>query len=249
MKRLLGAILVFATLQVRADTLGDVRVALKALTARHPVRATLTVEQSVKTAGRFANNQTERVANAEVSQSPSGVSILIPLAMLEKASQEQLSPTGGDGSAQDAIGSIRTLRVVEALNFRDSLLSMLANATVVEEKTSSFRGRSARLLVLALAPRQQKASAKIQLGTEKIDDRLNLWIGDRNIPIAAERIQKTTTGFMFLKASYSGRTSYTFLQTDDRLLLARMEVSEGGSGGGQKVEKTSIHTLTLLRPL
>lgn len=245
MNRLFGVVLVLATLRLDADTLGDVKAALKGLTAKHPVHATLAIEQSVKTAGRFANNQTARVATAKVSHDRSGVSILIPQSMLDSASQEQRSPSGGDGSAQDAIGSIRTLKVVEAINFRDSLLSMLDNASVVEEKAVSFRGHPARLVVLRLRPPDTKASTKIQIGSEKTDDRLSLWVGDQNMPLAAERIQKKSTGFMFLQASYSGRTSYTFMHTHDRLVLSRMEVTEGGSGAGQKVEKKSVHTLTL----
>jgi len=50
---------------------------------------------------------------------------------------------------------------------------------------------------------------------------------------------------MFIKGSFSSHTSYTFTRTHDRLVLARTEISEGGSGMGQKVEKRSVHALTI----
>jgi len=79
----------------------------------------------------------------------------------------------------------------------------------------------------------------------KSEDRITLWVGDDNLPLAAERTQKSTGGVMFLHATYVGHMSYTFGHTADRLILARLEATDSGSGMGQNVDKTSVQTLTL----
>ncbi|MDP9194138.1 MAG: hypothetical protein M3P06_20770 [Acidobacteriota bacterium] len=245
MRRSLLIFCLLGAVRASAATIDDVKAAVNRLEAKHPVRATLTIDQSVKSAGRFANETTARLATAELSHDAAGVSITIPQALLDKASKEGRAAETDRNAAEDAIGSIRSLSVVEALNFRDSLLALLRNATVVEENRVAFRGRPARLLVLKLNAQPRKKSGTIQIGTVKTDDRMSLWIGDDNVPLAAERDEKTTAGFMFIRGSYSSHTSYTFTRANDRLVLARTEISEGGSGMGQKVEKRSVHALTI----
>lgn len=245
MRRSLFIICLLAAVRAGAATIDDVKAAVNRLEAKHPIRATLTIDQSVKTAGRFANEVTARLATAELSHDAAGVSITIPQALLDRASAEVRKADTDRNPAEDAIGSIRSLSVVEALNFRDSLLSLLDNATVAEEKRVLFRGRPTRLLVLKLNPRPRKPSGTIQIGTTKTDDRMSLWIGDDNVPLAAQRDEKTTAGFMFIRGAYSSHTSYTFARTHDRLVLARAEISEGGSGMGQKAEKRSVHAVTI----
>lgn len=228
-----------------AGTLDDLRAALRRLSVDEPVRGTLTIEQSVKSAGRFANNSAARLATAEVGHDANGVTISIPQTLIRRTADEVSTPRAAQTSAQDAVGSIRTLAVFEALNVRDSLLGMLADASVVEEKRSTLNTKPARLLVLKLQPQRRQSANTIQIGSVKAEDRLRLWIGDDNLPLAAERVESTVAGFMFLHGTYSAQTSYTYAHAHNRLVLTRVEVAEGGSGAGQKVEKRSVQTLTL----
>jgi len=246
MKRLMGILCVLVALPADADTIGDLKSAVNRLEAKQPVRATYATELAVKTAGRFANEKTERNVSVEVVQDASGVSITIPQALIDKASQEAHSRSGEwDNAARNAIASISSINVVEALDFSDSLMGMLNYGAVIEEMRVAFRGRTARLLVLKLSqpPRTKNG---IQIGSVKVDqDRLNVWVGDDNLPLAAERIQKTTGGFMIFHADSASRTSYTFAHTADRLILTRLETSVSGSGMGQNVDTSSVQTMTL----
>jgi hypothetical protein len=235
MTRLLAILLL--AFPASASTLDDVRAALRHLDAKQPVRATLTIDEQVKAAGKYANNSAKRLATADVGHDASGVSITIPQTLLEEARKS--SP------AQDAIGSIRTVSVIEALNFRDALLKLLEGATVTEEKRVVLGGTPARLLVLKLNPRPRREGNSIQIGSVKNDERLSLWIGDDHIPLAGERHQNTTAGFMFIKGTFAGHTRYTFSRVHDRLVLARMESREGGSGIGQKFDRQSVQTITV----
>jgi hypothetical protein len=241
MRRMLAIAISLLALRAEADTLGDLKAALGRLSARQPVRATYATDISVKASGKYANETSSRTATAEVAHDASGVTITIAQALIEKAH----GGAAPDDAAQSEISSIRSMNVVEALDFRESLLRMLNYGAVVEEKHVAFRGRPARLLVLKLnVPRQKRNS--ITIGSVKVDeDRLSLWIGDGGVPLAAERMQKTTAGFLMFHADTANSTSFTFAQAGDRLILARLETRANGSALGQKIDESSVQTMTV----
>ena len=229
----LAAVLgVFIMLPAAADTLGDLRAAVGRLAAKQAVRGTFAVDVAMKAAGKFSNQNTARKVALEVTHDGAGVSLTIPQALLDR-------------KAVEAINLIHPRDVADALDFREPLLTMMEGATVTAEQRVAHQGRPARLLVLKLKPRDEKESNTIRIGSSKTEEQLSIWIGDDNLPLAGERTQKTTAGFMFFHGTTEGRTSYTFAHTADRLLLARMEEKETGSGMGQKVDVTSVQTLTL----
>ena len=42
------------------------------------------------------------------------------------------------------------------------------------------------------------------------EDQMTAWLGEDNIPLAAERTQRGTAGFMFIKGSMTNRSTRTF---------------------------------------
>ena len=241
MKRLIWMMCAMVALRAGADTLGDVRAAVSRLSAKTPVRATFASRQFSKASGRFANENVQRNVSAEVAHDAAGVSITVPQTLLDEVSRAR---NRGDASAQYLIGAIGTVAITDALDFRDSLLAMLNHAVVTREDRIAFQGKPARHLLLKLQPPAKK-SGTFEIGTVKTDDELSLWIGDDSLPLAAERTQKSTAGFMFFHGTYSGRTNYTFAHTANRLVLARIETSGSGAGLGQNIETTDVQTLTL----
>jgi len=238
MHRFLMVVSVWMALGANADTLGSVTAAVRRLSGREPVHGSLTIAQSVKSTGRFANGGTSRLATVDVAHDAAGLTISVPQALIDKAVQ-------GDAGAVDAIGTIRPLTVLEALNCRDVLLKALTHATVVEERRVVFHGQPARLLVLNVAEPKEKKSGSIVIGSVKSDDRLSLWIDDADLPVAAERTVKSTAGFMFLHGNYDSQSSYSFLHKGDRLFVTRLEIKESGSGAGQNVAKDSLQTFSV----
>ncbi len=241
MKRLIGMMCMLTALRGGADTLGDMRIAVSRLSAKTPVRATFAFRSFSKASGRFANDKVRRNVSVEVAHDAAGISITVPQTLLDEVSRAR---NRGDASAQNLIGSIGTAGIADALDFRDSFLAMLDHAVVTREERILFQGKPARHLLLKLQP-PPKQSGTIEIGTVKTDDELSLWIGDDSVPLAAERTQKSTAGFMFFHGTYSGRTNYTFAHTANRLMVARREASGSGAGLGQNVETTDVQTLTL----
>jgi hypothetical protein len=235
MRRLTAVILMFVTVDASADTLAQVKSAVGRLAARQPVRATFTTEAVVKAAGRFANDNTTRKAFVEVAHDQGGVTITIPASLISSAEMQ------GD----DLIGSIRTIPIVEALDFRQPMMELLQYATLLEEKRTVLGGRPARLLILKLTAPPKKESNSIRIGSVKSEERMSLWVGEDSLPIAAERSEKTSAGFMMFRASGSSLTKYTFAHTGDRLILAREESEDSGSAMGQNVRRRGVQTLTL----
>jgi hypothetical protein len=232
MKRLMGVMCAVLAVRAGADTLGDVRNAVKRLTAKVPVRATYGSESSMNAEGRFANQKSARAVTAEVVHDASGVSITVPQSLIEK-------------DDQDDVGSLNALTIIETIDFRRPLLDLIENAAVTSESRVMLHGKPARLLALKLRPKPRREGGSISVGKVESDDQMKLWIGDDNVPLAAERVQNTTAGFMFIKAKHTGRTSYTFAHTADRLILARLESNDTGSGMGQSVNANGVRTLTL----
>lgn len=247
MRRLLAIAIVMVAVRGHADTLGQVKAAVGRLRAAAPVRATYTLQQAVDAKGKFANRNTERTAAVEVAHDAGGVSITIPKTMLDNASREARGRTAAETPARDAIGSVRTLTVLEAIDFRDPLLDILENSVVTEEKRVAYRGHPARLLVLKVTepPRDKNGGASITIGSSETKDRMNLWIGDDDLPLAADRVQETTGGFLFIKGTVKTSSAYTFGHTADRIFVTRLESNDSGSGMGQKVQRRAVQTLAL----
>jgi hypothetical protein len=246
MRLLFGLCCAVVAVRAGADTVGDLKSAVGRLAAKQPVRATYATQSAVKTAGHLGNVNTARTVSIEVAHDAGGISLTIPQPLLDKAAAEARTEKGAaENVSRGAISSIRPQEVVEALDFRETFLWLLSHGTVAEEKRVAFRGKPARLLVLTLHVPERKMNG-IQLGTVKIEeDRLSVWIGDDNLPLAAERAQKNTAGFLLFHATRSARTSYTFAHTADRLVLARMETSGSGSGMGQTFDDSGVQTMTL----
>lgn len=245
MKRLTMLVMcALMAMSAQADTLSDVRNAVMRMSAKQPVRATFATEAIVKSAGKFANDNTTRAASAVVTHDASGISITIPQTLLDQVSATKAKDRSND-KAQHLIGSLRPIVIVEALDFRDSFLELVHDAKVTAESRVIFGGRSVRLLTLKLSPSTDRQPNSIRIGSVKAEGSLKLWVGDDNIPLAAERADKTTAGLMMFKASFAGRSKYTFGRTADRFYVARLETEDNGSGLGQNVARSGVQTLTI----
>lgn len=238
--------LALTTGSASADTLANVKTALGRLTATQPVRATYAARDEMKSSGRFDNNQSERDAAFEVGHDGRRVTVTIPDTLVARAGIEAKAAGAREQPARSAIRAVRPLDIVEALDFRDPLLGLLAVGKVLEEKRGIWSGRSARILVLKLTQPEIRSSGEVRLGkSTREEDRLTLWLGDEDIPFAAERYTRTKGGFLVFRFEAVNRIQYTFARLGDRILLTRREESGAVSGIGQNIDTTSVTTLTV----
>ena len=247
MKRILPAVALLLAAAAHADTLADVRAAVAQLHAAKPIHASIVFERSRKSEGRFANQQFSGGASVDVVDDADGLHVAFPRALLEKAEREareheadprKTTPT------RAAIDDTQPTELAEAVDFAAPFLNLLAIATRVSETRGTRDGKPVRVVVLKLTPKLPPEATSVW-NVKFTEDRMTLWIGDDNMPLAAERSRKGTAGFLFIKGSMTDRQSWLFGHYADRLVVLRSETSFVGSGFGQRGEGRDVATLTI----
>jgi hypothetical protein len=230
-----------------ADTLNDVRVALSQLHGSSPIHATFEVQRSRKAQGRFANNESNGSAAVDVVDDANGLHITFPTPILERATAEAVAHQADPKKAtpiRSTLAEIDATTLSDDLDYSRAMLRLLSMARTIGESRTSWQSHPARLLVMKLNPKLNPEATSVFHVTFQ-DDTLRLWVGLDNLPLAAERIQRGTAGFLFLRGEMNNRQSWVFIHSGDRLLVTRYESSFAGSGFGQKGEGKNVQLITL----
>ena len=242
----LALVLVILSSAASAETFDDVRAALSHLHGKQPIRATYAIERVSATSGRFANDHGSSQITAEVARTTAGVLVTIPTALLDRAAEEtQLHSGSFRNETRNAISNISLLSVADHLNYAPSLSGILQMGRVSDERREMRDGRPLRRLILEINQPMTKTEG-IEVGEAKAsEDRLTLWIGEDNVPLAAHRTRKIRAAFLFLHGDTSEEFNWTFARSGDSLVLVRFEESTSFSGMGQKGRGKSVTTLSV----
>ena len=239
MRRLL-LLLCIAT-PMSADTLADVKTALGKLTARSPLRVTWSYEESDSTNGKFANDKSSRRISVEAAQDANSFRVEIPRALIEKAGEEART---SNSETRRALSSVSAFGIAEDIDFADAFTGMLNNGKVSEEKRVLWNGAPVRLLVLQM--QEPKREHEISVGKVKYtENRLSVWIGADDVPVAAEHVRKATAGFLMFHGDSTEKQSWQFARRDDHLIIARYETWTSFSGLGQQGQGHTIVTVAI----
>lgn len=247
MKTILLLALSLAPSLVRADTIADVRSALAALHGAAPVHANFELQRSRKAQGRFANNESSGSASVDVFVDPAGLRITFPQPILERATAEAVEHQADPKKStpvRSTLAEIDATTLSDDLDYSRAMLRLLAIGMVASDTRTTWQGRPAHLLVMKLNPKLNPEATTV-FHVNFSDDTLRLWVGADNVPLAAERIQKGTAGFLFLRGEMKNRQSWVFAHHGDRLLVTRYESSFAGSGFGQKGEGKNVQIVTV----
>ena len=247
MKFLAAVVFLATTTALPADTLSDIRTALAALPATAPAHATFEMRRFRNAAGRFANNESNGTIMINVTSDSSGLQLTFSPELMDQSRREALQREADPKAPTPTRGAIAELdatAVAESLDFRAPLLRLLSIAKTLSEARVTWHGVPARLVVMKLTPKVPK-EATTMFHVNFSEDRLNLWIGEDNVPLAAERVQKGSAGFLFLRGEMSSHESWTFAHVADRLIVARYESAFAGSGFGQRGEGKTVEILTM----
>lgn len=245
-KTTLAVVCAFVALRAQADALADIKAAVNRLGAKQPIHATYATQESAKASGRWANMNTNRSTSVEVAHDAEGVKVIIPQALLDKAGDEERAHSGSmKNVSSNAIARISPMHVANALDARATIIGLLNIATVTKDQRVAWQGRNVRMLILKLTQRLTKDEGA-EIGSVSVDeDRMNLYLGDDNVPLFAERVSRTTAGFMMFKGTESRKRSWTFGRYADRLILVRYEQATKRDGLGQNFEGMEIETIAV----
>lgn len=241
MRKLILALLLATPLA--ADAVNDVRGALVTLKALAPVRGTYELERSGTSAGKIDNDKFVGKVSVEVEGGPGGFQLIFPKALLERVEQEQqveLRNRKTKAQTARALGSIDSLETSEVLDFAPVLLRLIDGARVLSDAAGTWQGKPVRAVVLRVVDRLDDDDAKRMKITE---NRLTLWLGADNVPLAAEHIANAKISFLIFRWEFKQKKSWHLARLADRLLLTRYEEHQSGSGMGQKNNENVVATL------
>jgi hypothetical protein len=245
--RRLAALVFFLTLNAHADVVTDMRAAVAQLHATKPIHVSIDVQNSRKNEGRFANQQFTGTASLDVIEDDAGLHITFPRAILERADRESREHTADPRKTtptRAAVNDTQATEIADAVDFAGPFLRLIDTAKKVSESRGVREGRPVRVVVLKLTPKLPPEATSI-FSVKFTEDQMTVWLGDDNLPLAAERIQRGTAGFMFIKGSMMNRSSWTFAHVADRLVVLRDDSLYAGAGFGQKGEGRNVQVVTV----
>jgi len=244
---LLATLAVVLALPSHADTLADVRTAVAALRGAQPIRAVAELHRTDKDEGRFSNDNFTGAASVDVGLDGEGVHISFAPAVVEQFVREQRERTANpkkvDATSRTA-GHVGPLWVLEHLNAADTFLGMLRYAKLQRESRVSYQNRAARLLVFAIdepVPEGMRGIGSVDVKLHQ----LRVWVGDDNLPFAAERTQDGTARVFLFHGTIKTQDSWTFAHVSDHLVITRHDTSHNGDILGQKSDGRSTDVLSV----
>jgi hypothetical protein len=232
---------------VSAETLADLKAALSQLHGVKPIHVTMDVQRSRKSDGRFANSQFNGSMTIDVVADDAGMHLTFPRAILERAEKEAHDRQLDARKAQptrSAINETQPTDVADSLSFGPSLLRLLEVGTKLSETRTMRDGKPVRVLVLKLSPKLPPEATSVW-NVKFTEDGMTVWVGEDNLPVAADRVQRGSAGFMFIKGQMTNHHSWSFVHVADRLVVAHEESSYAASGFGQRGEGKNVATLTV----
>jgi len=238
-----GGLLLVCAMSLRADTFGDMKAAVASLRGTATIQAALEIQRTDIDRGKKPPETVSGGAAVDALVDGNGLHVAYTPALLAQVAKEQAARQANQelhAPTARAVEELGPLPIAERLDFGRILLGMLGRAAVVSEKRVVYDGRAARLLTLKLNTPVPKTS----IGhLEILEDSMNLWIGDDNVPMAAQRTERYTGGILFIKAEGSQTSRWAFTRKDDRLVAKRTETKNTSSGFGENRDETEIVTV------
>ena len=233
-----GGLLLVCAVSLRADSFADMKAAVSSLRGTASIQAALEIQRTEIDREKKPAQTSAAGAAVDALVDGSGLHISYTPALLTRAAKEQADQqANGELQAPTAraVAELGPLPIAERLDFGRVLLGMLGRAAVVSEKRVVYEGRPARLLALKLNTLVPKTS----IGhVELLEDSMNLWIGDDNVPLAAQRMERYSGGILFIKGEGTQANRWVFVRKDDRLVATRTESKSTSSGFGEHQDET-----------
>jgi len=241
------ALLVFlaAAGVLRADSFSDLKATIGALHGAAPIRATVQLQKTEVDRGKKPPETVSGTAAVEASVDAEGLHIAYAPALVARVAKEQADRQANSelhAPTASAVAELGPLAIAERLDFGRSLLSILSKSELTSEKRVVLDGRPARLLALKV----KNPPPKTSIGhVEILEDSFNVWIGDDNVPVAAQRTERYSGGILFLKMQIAQTSRWSFVKRDDRLVAVRTEEQSRQNGFGQDRDETNVYTVAL----
>lgn len=232
----------FLALPLSADGLTDVRSALGRLNATTPIRATFELQRNEHDEGKFANDKFNGTASVDIEADGASFKLVVPRPLLAKIGQEldaRAKNPDANTPTERALNEISSLMAAEAVDGAPGLLRLMEDAKLVSDGNGTWGGKPVRVVILRVADKIGKTPGKVTF----TENKLTLWLGTDNVPLAAEHIRNGKFSFLVFKTEQKQKRSWHYARSGDRLVRARYEMTQSTSGMGQKGTDMTVATL------
>lgn len=220
-------------LPLSADGLGTLRANLQKLSGGDAVKATVDHSFWEQTTEDKKPVQTQGRVSVLVEDGAQGLRLGWGRPLLQQAVQEGRAkakdPEKTTGT-RSALRAIDALEASELVNYAEPLLRHLENAQLLEEKSDSWQGQPAHLLLLKVEP---KMSASQKKHLKKLDVVAKVWVGADGLPLAASTTTSFSGSFFLISFQGSSKEEDRFLHAGSRLVVVSRLKEESSSGFGQ----------------
>lgn len=235
-------LVLFLALPLSADALTDVRTALGRLNATTPIRATYELQRNEVDEGKFANDKFNGTASVDIEADGTAFKLVVPRPLLEKIGQEldtRAKNPDANTPTERALDEISSLMAAESVDGAPGLLRLMEDAKIVSDGNGTWGGKPVRVVILRVSDKIGKMPGKVTF----TENKLTLWLGTDNVPLAAEHIRNTKFSFLILKSEQKQKRSWHYARSGDRLVRARYEMTQSVSGMGQKGTDMTVATV------
>ena len=238
--------LLFAPTLLFADGLTDVRAALQKLQSDQPIRARVEIKSRRSGGESNKQKQSESVSSAIVESGAEGLKMSWSPDQIKQSRKAAWTEITNPDAPKSDIATLKALEPGHALNLLDAadpLRRGLERARLLEDKSDTYKGKPARLLVIRIELALDEEERKALKSSETIE---KLWLDNDGIPIAMERNIDAKFSKFLIGFKIHERETREFLRAGGRLVTTSSTKESSGSGFGHSEESHTTITVTLL---
>ena len=221
---------------LRADGLSDLRAALQRLPATQPVKATVDCQIWNRTVKDKQPKIIQGQIQVKLEEGPAGLKLGWDKAELDHI---QAATKAKDLGPQQAIGTVGAAQVETLLDAAKDLVDILEGGQIQEDRTDTWQGRPARLLIVKLGP-PNDMDASDRKHIKSYSHVVKVWMAPDGTPLGLSGQEDYKASFFFIGWEQHTKESRTFARVGDRLVTAHDESESNGSGAGQQVQLKTV---------
>lgn len=245
---LLCAVLLSLPRIAAADPVAQLKVSLQKFSGQSPIKARINAQVwSRNGEGADANSESGQASvlaelGAHGLRLTYGADLLARIAAEE---EQRARDPKARAATSSTLGTVGHDTAQDVLHAAPELTRLLRRATLKAESTDTLDGQPARKLSFDLAPPPMSDSERKYV--KKMEGALDVWIAADGTPLA-HKLRNSLSGRAFVVVSFDVRNEEdaTYTVAGDRLVLARRETRNSGSGAGERGESRRVVTTTVL---
>lgn len=247
LSQLIALLLVFAApMLARGEALDDLRATLQRLQSDQTLRAR--VEIQTRRSGGESDKQKQSTGDSSVLVESGGQGLRMSWSAQQvRQSREAAAEKAAHPDARHSdVATLTALEANDALDLLDAaepLRRSLEGAVLLCDKSGTYKDKPARLLIIQLDLRLEEEARK---ALKECDATLKLWLDKDGQPLGMDRDLHLRFSKFFLSYRVHDEEVREFQVAGGRLVVARSQHDNSGSGLGHRETSQTTTTVTLL---